>query len=187
MEIQKQNTGFFFGFVLQDKIITLSKGTGRQGNKATFSSLKFPINNACQTVHLHNAFAIGRRMEPSSIQSGRFRQTRLRHQLYGDFTRSGCSCQLSSSMINWSCFPFKKILLSQMFPSSIFTYFKIHANCRLRRVYFADRLYTEEELPAEFKLYLPVRQSHHNQQHSPVAAGEEEGTMAVETSSSYNF
>uniref|UniRef100_A0A183BMR6 DUF667 domain-containing protein n=1 Tax=Globodera pallida TaxID=36090 RepID=A0A183BMR6_GLOPA len=32
---------------------------------------------------------------------------------------------------------------------------QIHANCRLRRVYFADRLYTEEELPAEFKLYLP--------------------------------
>ncbi|KAI1718479.1 cilia- and flagella-associated protein 20 [Ditylenchus destructor] len=36
---------------------------------------------------------------------------------------------------------------------------QIHANCRLRRVYFADRLYTEDELPAEFKLYLPIRQS----------------------------
>lgn len=24
-------------------------------------------------------------------------------------------------------------------------------------MYFADRLYTEDELPAEFKLYLPVR------------------------------
>uniref|UniRef100_A0A0N5ANL6 DUF667 domain-containing protein n=1 Tax=Syphacia muris TaxID=451379 RepID=A0A0N5ANL6_9BILA len=34
---------------------------------------------------------------------------------------------------------------------------QIHANCRLRRVYFADHLYIEEELPAEFKLYLPVR------------------------------
>ncbi|TMS34789.1 hypothetical protein L596_002308 [Steinernema carpocapsae] len=34
---------------------------------------------------------------------------------------------------------------------------QIHANCRLRRVYFADRLYSEEELPAEFKLYMPVR------------------------------
>lgn len=33
---------------------------------------------------------------------------------------------------------------------------QIHANCRLRRVYFADRLYTEDELPAEFKLYLPL-------------------------------
>ncbi|KAE9549417.1 hypothetical protein FO519_007368 [Halicephalobus sp. NKZ332] len=36
---------------------------------------------------------------------------------------------------------------------------QIHANCRLRRVYFAERLYTEEELPHEFKLYLPIRTS----------------------------
>ena len=34
---------------------------------------------------------------------------------------------------------------------------QIHANCRLRRVYFSDRLYAEEELPPEFKLYLPVQ------------------------------
>ena len=33
---------------------------------------------------------------------------------------------------------------------------KIHANCRIRRVYFSDRLYSEDELPPEFKLYLPV-------------------------------
>lgn len=33
---------------------------------------------------------------------------------------------------------------------------QIHANCRIRRVYFSDRLYSEEELPTEFKLYLPV-------------------------------
>ena len=31
----------------------------------------------------------------------------------------------------------------------------IHANCRIRRVYFCDRLYTEEELPLEFKLFVP--------------------------------
>uniref|UniRef100_A0A914XUB5 CFA20 domain-containing protein n=1 Tax=Panagrolaimus superbus TaxID=310955 RepID=A0A914XUB5_9BILA len=36
---------------------------------------------------------------------------------------------------------------------------QIHANCRLRRVYFAEKLYTEDELPHEFKLYLPVRAS----------------------------
>ncbi len=36
---------------------------------------------------------------------------------------------------------------------------QIHANCRIRRVYFSDRLYSEEELPAEFKLYLPVQQN----------------------------
>ncbi|XP_060949351.1 cilia- and flagella-associated protein 20-like [Limanda limanda] len=29
---------------------------------------------------------------------------------------------------------------------------QIHANCRIRRVYFSDRLYAEDELPAEFKL-----------------------------------
>jgi len=33
---------------------------------------------------------------------------------------------------------------------------QIHANCRIRRVYFSDRLYSEDELPAEFKLYLPL-------------------------------
>ncbi len=36
---------------------------------------------------------------------------------------------------------------------------QLHANCRIRRIYFSDRLYTEEELPAEFKLFLPVAQS----------------------------
>jgi hypothetical protein len=33
---------------------------------------------------------------------------------------------------------------------------QIHANCRLRRIYFSDRLYCEEELPAEFKVFLPI-------------------------------
>ncbi|CAN8269422.1 unnamed protein product [Cochlearia groenlandica] len=40
---------------------------------------------------------------------------------------------------------------------------QVHANCRLRRIYFADRLYSEEELPPEFKLYLPVQGLPHNQ------------------------
>ncbi|CDH57177.1 upf0468 protein c16orf80 homolog [Lichtheimia corymbifera JMRC:FSU:9682] len=35
----------------------------------------------------------------------------------------------------------------------------IHANCRLRRIYFTDRLYAEEELPAEFKLFLPIQRA----------------------------
>lgn len=35
----------------------------------------------------------------------------------------------------------------------------INANCSLRRIYFADRMYSEDELPAEFKLYLPVTSS----------------------------
>lgn len=33
----------------------------------------------------------------------------------------------------------------------------VNANCRLRRIYFADRHYSEDELPAEFKLYLPIQ------------------------------
>lgn len=34
---------------------------------------------------------------------------------------------------------------------------QIHANCRIRRIYFSDRLYSEDELPADFKLFLPVQ------------------------------
>lgn len=33
----------------------------------------------------------------------------------------------------------------------------IHANCRLRRIYFTDKLYSESELPPEFKLFLPIQ------------------------------
>ena len=33
---------------------------------------------------------------------------------------------------------------------------QIHANCRIRRIYFSDRLYSEE-LPPEFKLFLPIQ------------------------------
>lgn len=34
---------------------------------------------------------------------------------------------------------------------------QVHANCRIRRIYFSDRLYSEEELPPEFKLFLPLQ------------------------------
>lgn len=34
---------------------------------------------------------------------------------------------------------------------------QVHANCRIRRIYFSDRLYSEEELPPEFKLFLPIQ------------------------------
>jgi hypothetical protein len=43
---------------------------------------------------------------------------------------------------------------------------QVHANCRLRRIYFADRQYAEEELPPEFKLVLPIQ---------PRGGGGEEG------------
>jgi len=32
---------------------------------------------------------------------------------------------------------------------------QVHSNCRLRRIYFAEMIMSEEELPAAFKLYKP--------------------------------
>eukprot|EP01018_Ginkgo_biloba_P033476 Gb_19546 [translate_table: standard] len=34
---------------------------------------------------------------------------------------------------------------------------QVHANCRIRRIYFCDRLYSEEEIPAEYKLFMPIQ------------------------------
>merc|ERR1719478_1878046 len=45
---------------------------------------------------------------------------------------------------------------------------QLHANCRIRRIYFSDRLYSEEELPPEFKLFLPVQKQ--DQGGAPMAA-----------------
>lgn len=39
----------------------------------------------------------------------------------------------------------------------------IHANCRIRRVYFSERLYNEEDLPDDFKLFAPKRLGSQNQ------------------------
>lgn len=36
---------------------------------------------------------------------------------------------------------------------------QIHANCRIRRIYFSDRVYSEHELPNQYKLFLPVQKS----------------------------
>ncbi|XP_068189788.1 cilia- and flagella-associated protein 20-like [Antennarius striatus] len=33
---------------------------------------------------------------------------------------------------------------------------QINANCRIRRVYFSDKLYSEDQLPPDFKVYSPV-------------------------------
>ncbi|CAL8105226.1 unnamed protein product [Orchesella dallaii] len=35
---------------------------------------------------------------------------------------------------------------------------QVHASYRIRRIYFLDRVYEDEELPAEFMLYLPLKQ-----------------------------
>ncbi|CAH8610282.1 unnamed protein product [Schistosoma margrebowiei] len=56
----------------------------------------------------------------------------------------------------------------------------IHANCRLRRVYFCDRIYSEDELPRDYKLYLPLHpisssssriHHHHHQQSRAITDG----------------
>ena len=39
---------------------------------------------------------------------------------------------------------------------SIFQFFILKT---IFRVYFSDKVYAEDELPAEFKLYLPVKQA----------------------------
>ncbi|XP_054707035.1 cilia- and flagella-associated protein 20-like [Uloborus diversus] len=35
----------------------------------------------------------------------------------------------------------------------------IYANCRIRRVYFSDRWYSEEELPAEYRMWKPSKKT----------------------------
>ena len=47
---------------------------------------------------------------------------------------------------------------------------QIHANCRIRRIYFSDRLYSEEELPPEFKLFLPITKQEGQGGQQPLAA-----------------
>ena len=36
---------------------------------------------------------------------------------------------------------------------------QIHANVRIKRVYFSDRLYSEDEKPTEFRLYNPIEKT----------------------------
>ena len=45
----------------------------------------------------------------------------------------------------------------------------VHANCRLRRIYFSDRLYSEEELPPEFKLFMPLGNKTNKKVYNPPA------------------
>jgi hypothetical protein len=34
---------------------------------------------------------------------------------------------------------------------------QVHSNCRLRRIYFSDKVRGEDELPPELKLYKPIK------------------------------
>ncbi|OQV15229.1 Cilia- and flagella-associated protein 20 [Hypsibius exemplaris] len=58
----------------------------------------------------------------------------------------------------------------------------VHANCRIRRIYFADRLYSEEEVPHEFKLYVPVKkppQEHDIPEGAAAATGAQEAAAVA--------
>jgi Protein of unknown function (DUF667) len=58
---------------------------------------------------------------------------------------------------------------------------QIHANCRIRRIYFSHKLYSDDDqyLPADFKIYMPnaknQKQPVHAAGDSQVEANEEEG------------
>mmetsp|Transcript_22676 Transcript_22676/g.34001 ORF Transcript_22676/g.34001 Transcript_22676/m.34001 type:complete len:252 (-) Transcript_22676:1291-2046(-) len=49
---------------------------------------------------------------------------------------------------------------------------QVHANCRIRRIYFSDRLYSEDELPPEFKLFLPIVKNSSCQRQPPSTAND---------------
>lgn len=54
----------------------------------------------------------------------------------------------------------------------------VNASCRLRRIYFCDKSYTEAELPGEFKLFKVLR--HEEKQSDVAAAAEGEGGEGIE-------
>ncbi len=86
-------------------------------------------------------------MESNPIQSIGFHPSCLWNQLCRD---SSCSdpCQLSVRLGLQHCV-YISIYADSDKVSFPFQY-------SIRRIYFSDRLYTEEELPAEFKLFLPT-------------------------------
>lgn len=76
----------------------------------------------------------------------------------GDRTYCIVSSFILDGITLWLIFPFSHIAFGVYLKVQLnLCFWQIHANCRIRRVYFSDRLYSEEELPAEFKLYLPVQ------------------------------
>ena len=116
-------------FPAQKVLHLRSAGARRQKRPQTLQSLELPKHDESEALHLHNADAFGRRLEPDSVQLVRLHKKSLRHKLHRN---------------------------AQVKIAVNFCRVQIHANCRIRRIYFSDRLYTEDELPPEFKLFLPV-------------------------------
>lgn len=87
-----------------------------------------------------------------------------------DFTRRAYGAALDSIVASvWKPWPvvpgrLRSVELTRIIVIAVGTNYvetlrvQIHANCRIRRIYFSDRLYSEEELPPEFKLFLPIQQ-----------------------------
>jgi hypothetical protein len=64
---------------------------------------------------------------------------------------------------------------------------QVHCSCRVRRIYFSDRLYAEEELPPEFKLFVPLRgaaKAEAAAAAAAAAAGEEEEELEADVGGS---
>ena len=136
-----------------------SPSARRQECAPTLPSIQLPIHNTCKAIHLYHAHASRRRMEPNSIQLVRLYPPCLRHQLHWDITCSNPR-QLPYSQV-CECFVFECVWLAKVYFWFIsprdFPCFFISDTCCASRIYFSDRLYSEEELPAEFKLFLPIQ------------------------------
>jgi hypothetical protein len=61
---------------------------------------------------------------------------------------------------------------------------QIHASCRIRRIFFSNRLYSDEELPPEFKIWLPENRAKLKQDQQQMGPGDqmmqEDGGQAIE-------
>jgi hypothetical protein len=61
---------------------------------------------------------------------------------------------------------------------------QIHASCRIRRIFFSNRLYSDEELPPEFKIWLPENRAKLKQDQQQGGPGDqmmqEDGGQAIE-------
>ncbi|KAK5646642.1 hypothetical protein RI129_005106 [Pyrocoelia pectoralis] len=57
---------------------------------------------------------------------------------------------------------------------------QIHANVRIRRIYFSDRLYGDDEMPQEFKLFLPVPGTRKRQKGQKTGDAEKKPTVEGE-------
>ena len=51
---------------------------------------------------------------------------------------------------------------------------QIHASCRIRRIFFSSRLYEEDELPPQFKIWMPSKAPKESHMHQNKPIGKEE-------------